>query len=54
MVEDLSRALRGMLGKPEPKDEKLKYFKPTIIETFWGTKIIWEERETPLKEIPYE
>jgi len=54
MIEDLSEALGIMLGKTKPKDERLKYFKPTIIETFWGTKIIWEERETPLKKIPYE
>ena len=53
MIEDLARALGGITGEPESKDEMLKYFKPTIIETFWGTKITWEEREVPLKEAPY-
>jgi len=47
IVEELSDAIRKIAGMPEDnsKDEILKYFKPTITQGFWGTKIVWEERE---------
>lgn len=30
--------------------DKLKVFKPKIVEGFWGTNTTWEERETPLTD----
>jgi hypothetical protein len=29
-------------------ERKVKYFKPTIHESFWGKRVTWEMRDEPL------
>jgi len=46
--------LDAMVGRL-PWDEqeikaKLKCFKPTITNDFWGSKTVWTERESPLSD----
>jgi hypothetical protein len=42
--------LFGELNKRKREMNKLKYFTPTIEEKFFGNKITWKERETPLTD----
>lgn len=53
-IIDAVKVLGGIASQPTNKEHKVKYFKPTIIESFWGTKIIWEEREKPLTDSEME
>ena len=52
-VSDCFKKLSEVLACPPQEDRnknKLKYFKLTITEGFWGSKITWEEREVPLTD----
>ncbi len=44
------KGLNEESGKKKLVQNKLKYFKPTIIESFWGRKIQWELRDNPLSD----
>lgn len=46
-------AMKTVRKKRKVKNEvknKLKYFKPTIKESFWCKTVTWEQREKPLSD----
>ena len=47
VIEEISGSSRE---QQEMIKSKIKYFKPTIIEGFWGKTIKWEMRDKPLTD----
>ena len=50
MFENLEDIIASTFGGNYKKDlvDKVRMFKPTITDGFWGKTTTWEEREKPL------
>jgi hypothetical protein len=46
----LGMMLSGRLKRYQRIRRRVKYFNPVITEGFWGKKITWVGRDTPLTE----